>query len=211
MATSPAAMTYSSLAESILGYSERRNDATLADEVPRLVLLAESECASDLKVIGNDLVVTSSTSAGNGVIEKPAYWRRTISLAITTATGRKELFKRTYEYLNNYWPVRAQLGEPKFYAEYNAKNFLIVPTPISAYDFELIYSARLDPLSDSNEVNWLTENAPQLLLYAAMYHTSLFLKNFDKADAWKLQYVAALKSLQVENAERSYDRNSVAT
>lgn len=205
-----AVMTYASLSDDILGYSERPADARLIDQIPRIILMAESECASDLKVLGNELVVTGTMNAGNPVVEKPSYWRSTTSMTLVTAAGeRKPLKKRAYEYLRNYWPDQTQQDEPSFYADYNYNNILVAPTPNAAFEFELIYHARLDPLSESNQTNWTTQTAPQLLLYCAMYHASLFLKNFDKAVVWKGSYDAALNSLGREDARRSVDRTVV--
>lgn len=210
MATSPAVMTYESLASDIQNYSERPNDSRLVEQIPSLVALAESECAADLKILGNELVVVSTLTPGNPVIAKPAFWRRTVSLTVRRANGeRVSLFKRPYEYLRNFWPNPGEQEDPpRFYAEYNYNNFFIAPTPGTALQFELVYNARLDPLSTANQVNWLTANAPQVLLYSCMYHTSLFLKNFDKAANWKEQYNAALGALTFEDKQRDKDRTT---
>lgn len=210
MATSPAVMTYDSLVNDILNYSERPDDTRLADQAPSLVSLAESECAADLKILGNELVVVSTFTPANPVIAKPAFWRRTVSLTVRKANAeRASVFKRPYEYIRNFWPNPALVEDPpRFYADYNYNNFIVAPTPATALQFELIYNARLDPLSSANQVNWLTANAPQLLLYSCMYHTSLFLKNFDKATNWREQYTTALGSLTLEDKQRVSDRTT---
>lgn len=203
-------MTFESLSSSVLKYSERSNDADLLAEIPRLIMLAENDCAVDLRVLGNELVASTALTVGGPTLEKPRYWRRTTSLMVVVpGVGRRELQKRTYEYLRNFWPNQAAVDVPRFYAEYNAKNFLIAPTPQLAYATELIYFARLDPLADDNQVNWFTENAPQLLLYGTMYHASLFLKNFARADVWKGQYKSTLESMKLEDGTRLYDRTTV--
>jgi hypothetical protein len=205
-----AVMTYTSLVEDLKTYSERPDDAALNAQIPKLVLLTESELAADLRVLGNELVVTSALSVGDASISKPSYWRRTTSFAITVpGQGRQDLFKRPYEYVRNFWPDAALTGVPRFYAEYNYSNFLVAPTPDLPYVFELIYFARLDPLSADNQVNWFTANAPQLLLFNGMHHVSLFLKNFDKADIWKTRYREAIDSLKMEDGARVYDRTTV--
>jgi hypothetical protein len=205
-----AVMTYTSLVVDLKTYSERPDDAALAEQIPKLVLLTESELAADLRVLGNELVVTAALSVGAASLVKPSYWRRTTSFGILVpGQGRKDLFKRPYEYLRNFWPDAAQTGVPRFYAEYNYNNFLVAPTPDLAYTFELVYFARLDPLSEDNQTNWFTANAPQLLLFNGMHHVSLFLKNFDKADVWKMRYKEAIDSLKMEDGARVYDRTTV--
>jgi hypothetical protein len=208
--TGPAYMDYTALVSNIRTYSERPNDAALLAQIPQIVLLAESELASDLKTLGNELVVNAPLVIGNATLEKPLYWRTTVSMRITDPTdGAVMLYKRTVEFLRSFWPDAAAVGRPRYYAEYNANNFLIAPTPDFAYPLQLIYNARLDPLSAENTTNWFTTNAPQVLLYGCMYHTSLFLKNFDKAAEWKGHYATALMSLKGEDASRVTDRSTV--
>lgn len=203
-------MTFTSLSEDILRYSERPNDDRLAAQIPRLILLSEAECAADLRVLGSELVVTGTMTSDNPVLEKPSYWRATTSITVTTSgTTRRTLKKRTYEFLRNYWPDQSVTGVPVYYAEYNYNNFFFAPTPNAALPFELIYQARLDPLSEENQTNWTTTNAPQLLFHGCMYNASLFLKNFDKAATWRMGYDSALASLKREDASRSTDRSTV--
>jgi len=206
-----AAMTYASLAEDIKNYSERPDDAALAAQVPSIVLLAENELATDLKVLGSELVATSTLAVGAASFPKPSYWRRTTSMTIQGPAGSVTLEKRTYEYLRSFWPNQTLRGVPRFYAEYDFNNFVVAPTPVASYPLELVYFARLDPLSDANQTNWFTSNAPQLLLYSCMYHTSLFLKNFDKAREWKDNYDSSLSGFRLEDSTRSYDRSTVET
>lgn len=206
--TAAAVMTYDSLVESIKQYSDKVSDDELIAEIPSLIMLAEVEVATDLKVLGNELVVQSTLIAGNPVIEKPSYWRNTVSFSVNLPTGWTTLHKRTLEYLRNYAPDPNAQGAPRFYAEYNINNFLIAPAAAGNYDFELVYNARLDPLSSANQTNWLTGNAPQLLLYNCMKHAQLFLKNYEESDRWGGQYMAALSSMTSEDARRSSDRST---
>jgi len=204
-------MTYDSLVSSIKEYSDKTNDDELIAEIPNLILLAENEVATDLKVLGNELVVQAALTIADPIVEKPSYWRNTVSFTINSPDeGWRPVLKRTLEYVRNYAPVNtiASRGVPRFYAEYNVNNFLLAPAPAGGYDFELVYNARLDPLSSSNQTNWLTANAPQLLLYNCMKHAQLFLKNYGESDRWSVQYVAALTSMTAEDARRSSDRTT---
>lgn len=204
----PAVMTYTTLTTDIRTYSERPDDESLLAQIPQLILLTETEAAADLRILGTELVVASTLSPGAPTVAKPAFWRTTRSFTVQLPGGRRTLHKRVLEYVDNFWPDRTETDPPRFYAEYNAANFLVAPTPDAAYPFELVYTARLDPLSSSNEVNWLTANAPQIMLYGAMYHTSLFLKNFAKATMWRDRYDNAVAALTLENAVRKQDRST---
>lgn len=208
--TSPAYMDYTALVKNIREYSERPNDEKLLAQIPQIVLLAETELAADLKILGTELVADTELSPGEAVVAKPSYWRTTTSMTIEVpGRGSVTLFKRTLEFVKTFWPSRATRGVPRFYAEYNAANFLVAPTPDANYPMQLVYSARIQPLSTETATNWFTTNAPQLLLFSCMRHTSLYLKNLPQATYWKAQYDAALGSMKVEDASLIIDRSTI--
>jgi hypothetical protein len=207
-----AVLTYDSLVTNVRQYLERPNDTKLDARIPDFVTLAESRIAADLKLLGTQQVVVGSFTIGDPVIEKPAYWRDTVSINYTNASNRKVALRmRTYEFCRAYAPVEATQGDPKYYAEYDTGHFLVAPTPVAAYELELLYHARLEPLDSANQQNWLSFNTPQLLLYATMLEAQLWLKNDDKIAVWKGQYDEARASLTSENAQRKTDRTTVVT
>lgn len=208
------ALTYASLADQIVSYCEKVGDAKLTAQVPFLVMLAENRIATDLKQQGFQSVVTGQFQVGaNGaVLAKPAFWRETISFTYKHPTeGWKPVRLRALEYLKTYWPLAAATDQPRFYADYNALNFFIAPSPVAAYDFELAYYARLQPLDSDHQENWLTRNAPQILLYACLLEANMWLKNADKAAFWAAQYETQKASMLQENAERINDKTQTVT
>ena len=209
-----AALTYTALVAQIPGYCERPNDAALIAQLPFIVMLAENRIATDMKQQGFQSVVKGTFTAGaiGAVITKPAFWRETISFAYKDpATGWKQIKIRALEFLKSFWPLQGQTSPPRFYADYNFQNFLIAPSPDGAYDFELAYYARLEPLDEANQTNWLTMNAPQCLLYACILEAQLWLKNTAKAQEWEAHYSSSKAGLMQETAERLADRTEVVT
>jgi hypothetical protein len=177
-------------------------------------MLAENRLATDMKQQGFQSVVsgTFTVGAAGAVIAKPAFWRETISFNFKDPTvGWLPMRLRALEYLKNFWPLQSATQPPRFYADYNFTNFLVAPSPDQAYDFELAYYARLDPLGPDNQTNWLTVNAPQCLLYACLLEAQLWLKNEAKAAFWKAQYDDQKGGLMQETAERLGDRSEVVT
>lgn len=203
------ALTYSLLVAQIPGYSER-SDAAFAAMVPTFVMLAENRLAAEVKQQGFQSVVSGTLAVGNPVMAKPAFWRETISFTYKDPVlGWAPLRLRALEYVKNFWPVAASIAPPRFYADYNASNFYVAPSPDYAYPFELAYYARLEPLDATNQTNWLTLNAPQLLLYASMLEANLWLKNTDKVAFWQGLYESAKGAITQENAERTADKTEV--
>jgi hypothetical protein len=148
---------------------------------------------------------------GQGVITKPARWRETSSINFGTGQAsntRNFIYKRSYEYCRAFWPDSSQSGVPRYYSDYDYNHMLIVPTPAADYPFEMMYHELPDPLSESVQTNWTTENAPQLLLYASLLETAPFLKNDERLGVWKGLYDSAKQSIETEDARRWGDRSS---
>jgi len=206
--TAAYVMTYNNLVTDIAQYLERTDTATL-DKIPTFIGLTEQKLAARLKILGILTVQTSAMIQGTNIIDKPARWHKTVSMNITVAGRRSPIFLRTMEYLREYWPDPAQEDVPKYYADYDYTHWLIAPTPDAAYNFEVLYYERIQPLDSSNQTNWFTIYAPQAMLYGSLVEASMFLKNYDKAKEYGEQLNMILESLTVENKLRVADRQAV--
>lgn len=209
MATPSFVLTYDSLTNLVLQYLER-SDPAVAAFIPTAITMAEFEIAQNIKTLGQMLVADSNMNTGNPVIAKPARWRKTVSMTITTPTGKQPVFLRKLEYLNNYWPVVTATGTPLFYADYDADHWFIAPTPDSAYAFEALCYTRLQPLDSTNQTNWLTQNAPNAMLFGTLKQTAPFLKDDARLAVWSGLFDAALAALKTEDQLRLGDRQSIA-
>jgi hypothetical protein len=205
--TTAAVMTYDSLVENIQSYLERSDAATL-EKIPLFIMLAEQVIASQIKFLGNLTVNTSAMVANQAVVDKPARWHKTVSMNVTVSGERKPVLLRKYEYLREYWPDPTASGEPKFYADYDYTHWLVAPTPDAAYNFEVLYYERVQPLDSSNQTNWFTIYAPQALLYGSLLQAMPFLKNDDRMPMWQAQYDAIINTLKAEDVQRIADRQA---
>lgn len=204
-----ATMTYDSLVENIQTYLERTDQATL-DKIPLFIMLAEQVIASQIKFLGNLTVQTSTMVQGANIIDKPARWHKTVSMNITVAGKRYPVLLRKYEYLREYWPDPAQTLIPKFYCDYDYTHWMVAPTPAAAYNFEVLYYERIQPLDSSNQTNWFTIYAPQALLYGSLLQAMPFLKNDERMGMWQQQYDLIMQTLMAEDKLRVADRQAVA-
>lgn len=208
-------MTFTSLKADVRRYLERGSvsDTEVYEQIPSLIGLAERAIARKLKVTGTINVVVSELIAGQSVYAKPDRWRRTTSMefGVGEDQARAPLFTRSYEYCREYWPDEAQREVPKFYADYDYANWLIVPTPVANYPWQIIYYQQPPLLSDSLQTNWLTDYAPNALLYRTMIEAEVFLKNDARLATWDPLYKDALADITMEDLEKVVDRSSVRT
>jgi len=205
--TTAVMMTYDSLVEDIQQYLERIDAATLA-KIPTFIMLCEQKLAADIKFLGNLTVNTSAMVQGANVIDKPARWRKTVSMNVTVAGERQPVLLRKYEYIREYWPNPASEDVPKFYCDYDYTHWLVGPTPDAAYDFEVLYYERAQPLDSSNQTNWFTQYSPQAMLYGSLLQAMPYLKNDARFPLWKAEYDDIVRVLKGEDLTRIGDRQA---
>jgi len=200
------AMTYDSLLVDARRYLERgfteADDPLVYEQLPRLISLGETRCARELKIQGFIRAVTTPLQIGVASYRKPDRWRDTVSM---TADGAP-VFGRSYEYCRSYWPDESQTGTPQFYADYDYNHWLLVPTPSTAATLEIIYYERPRPLAEDFQTNWLTDYAPDLLLYATLLEATPFLKNDERIQTWQAMYDRAAQAVNGEDLKRILDR-----
>lgn len=208
-------MTFDSLQVDLRRYLERgftlQDDPYVYEQLPRLINMAERRIARDLKVQGFIVAVTTNFTNGVSTYQKPDRWRDTISMTIKTGDTMSPVFTRSYEYCRNYWPDATQTGSPEFYADYDYTHWLIVPTPNATYQAEILYYQLPELLDSAHQTNWLTEYAPNLLLYGALLEATPFLKNDERIQTWQNFYQAAANALNTEDLKKIVDRDATRT
>lgn len=202
-------ITYTRLVEQLKDYGERKDDAYV-NQIPIFITLAENRLATEMKQQGFQAVIRGQFDLSN-ILPKPSFWKSTISAGYFTIDGEyKPLYLRSLEYCRAFWPSPAETTvAPVYYADYNISHFYLAGTPSQRLDFELVYYARLDPLTESHQENWMTLNAPQALLYACLLEAAVWKKNDPAIARMTQQYQQAVSSLINENRERLADRGSV--
>jgi hypothetical protein len=201
-------MTYDSLNTMVLQYLER-SDAAVVEAIPTFITLAEFEIAQQIKTLGQMQVVEGNMIAGQPVIAKPARWRKTTSMEVSVNGAKSPVLLRKYEYLKSYTPDATTTGQPKFYADYDYTHWLVAPTPDQNYPFEVLYYERIEPLSSANQTNWITQNAPNAMLFGTLLQAMPFLKN-DARQIFQQKYQEAIAALKTEDVTRVGDRQAVA-
>jgi hypothetical protein len=207
--------TFTTLKEDIRRYLERgftlASDQIVYEQIPRLINLAERRIARELKIEGLINVLTGTLSPGLAVYPKPDRWRTTVSFNFGIGSEYNQLFPRSYEYVRSYWPNREETDVPLFYAEYDYNNWIIAPTPDQAYPFEVLVYQLLPLLDESNQTNWLTDYAPQVLLYASLLEATPFLKNDERIPVWQQMYDRSAQALNGEDLSKILDRSARRT
>jgi hypothetical protein len=195
-------MTYDSLVQNIIDYMER-DDADFIAQIPNLIALAESSIAAELKTYMQLIVVETNLATNQTILNKPARWRKTVSMKVN---GQPVLL-RSQDYVSQYLSESSG-GKPTYYADYDYSNWNFAPAPDMAYPVEIIYYAEIQPLDANNQQNLWTAIAPQAMLYGTLLQAQGYLKALDKLQMWKGYYTDALAALKKEDNSRRVDRNT---
>lgn len=208
MTTPSWVLTYDSLTSTVLQYLERK-DAAVVNAIPTFITLAEFEIAEQIKTLGQLQVAETLLTTSQPVVAKPARWRKTVSMNITVNGKKQPVLLRKYEYLKNYWPDTTQTSNPLYYADIDWEHWYLAPTPDQNYVMEVLYYERIAPLSSTNQTNWITQNAPNAMLFGTLLQAMPFLKN-DQRTIFQQKYTESLQALKAEDVSRVGDRQAIA-
>lgn len=209
------ALTYTSLVSNLQNYLQRY-DTLVLNQIPYFVLWAQQRIARELKLLGFRTEVTglfSGDTLTTGIMPKPADWRKTAAFYIGTGTDNNThtpLFERTYEYLRTNFPDPTDTGQPQFYADADYQHWFIAPTPATGSPYKIVYFQIPPLLDDTTQTNWLTNYAPDLLLYASLLEAVPFLKADERIPVWQSMYAQAKASLQGQDLEGLMDQAAVS-
>lgn len=195
-------MTYDNLVADVITYMER-NDAGFIAQIPSLIGLAESAIAAELKTLLQLTVIETTLAVNQVVLNKPARWRKTVSMKVNGAP----IVMRSQDYIAQY-QSESTAGTPKYYAEYDYNNWAIAPAPATAASVEIIYYSEIQPLDTSNQQNLFTRECPQAMLFGTLLQAQGYLKALDKLPVWKSYYTDSLAALKKEDNSRRIDRNT---
>ena len=117
-------MTYDSLVLNIQQYMER-NDADFIAQIPNLIALAESSIAAELKTYMQLIVVETNLAQNQTVLNKPARWRKTVSMKV----NGMPVLMRSQDYVAQYLS-ESDNGTPIYYAEYDIATGILHPLQI---------------------------------------------------------------------------------
>ena len=195
-------MNYDNLVLDVRRYMER-NDPGFVEQIPSLIGLAEAAIAAELKSLLQLNVVETTLLANQTVLNKPARWRKTVSVK---ANG-KPILLRSQDYIAQF-QSESDPGVPLYYADYDYNNWAFAPEPAVDTPIELIYYSLIQPLDTTNQENLFTRECPQAMLFGTLLQAQGYLKAMDKLPIWKGYYTDSLAALKKEDNARRLDRNT---
>jgi len=196
-------LNYTNLVSSAADYLERDD---INASIPTFIRLAEKKVCRLLKAQLATNTVTDKLTIGSPLVIKPERWIETLSFTVMSSNQVSVLKKRSRETIQQMYADNSITGLPKYYAEWQQNYFYVGMTPDQAYDFELVIYQEPVPLDAANQTNYLTDIAPDLLLYSTLLEAEGYLKNDERLPVWKAARDESLQQLTGLDISRQTDR-----
>mgnify|MGYP001449962844 FL=1 len=168
--------TYAQLKQAVQDFSEN-TETSFVTNLPVFIRGAEDRIFSvvDLELFRKN--ATSALSNNDPFLSCPTDFLAPFSFRITTANNERFLLIKDVNYIQEYNKSISNTL-PKYYGIYDIDNFIVGPTPDSNYTVELHYyyrPASITAGADSAK-SWLSENAPNALLYGSLVEAYTYMK-----------------------------------
>lgn len=192
--------TYAQLKQAIQDYTEN-DETTFVANLPIFIRAAEERILKTVQLNLFRKNVSASFTASNQYLATPSDFLSPFSLSYVDDSGSKQfLLFKDVNFVQEFNPNSSTEGSPRFYAVFDVNNFVIGPTPDSAYSVELHYFYRPASLTSGSEdgTTWLSENASVSLLYGSLIEAYTFMKGEnDLIQNYTQRFVEGINSLKL--------------
>lgn len=187
--------------------------------LPTVIDDSESRIYRDLDLLSSVVTDTSAsfTSGSRNFILPTSLGRivevKRLNFFTSYPTGRHQLFPLPLSIINALFPnEEPSPGElPLYYSPVTDQQFIVGPSPESAYRVEVMGTIRPVALSATNVSTFLSNYLSDLFFSAAMVSISGYMRNFGAqsddpkmAVSWEGMYQERLKSANAEEARRKF-------
>jgi len=189
-----ALSNYTELKDAIADWLDRSD---LTNRIPDFIALAEARLNRELRIRPMEVRSTMTTTAGKRYFNLPGGYLQMGNFQINT-NPITPLEYITPEMLDRLYGSDTS-GKPKAYTLIGDE-IQLAPIPDAAYTIEMAFYEKFTPLGDGTSgtvtSNWLTKNAPDVILYGALIEAEPFIKNDERIQLWLTAYKEAIDKIQ---------------
>tara|TARA_Y100001937_G_C7090122_1_gene317269 strand:- start:262 stop:939 length:678 start_codon:yes stop_codon:yes gene_type:complete len=179
--------TFAELKTAIQSYTDN-SESTFVTNLPNFIRSAEQRIVTTVDLENFRKNATGSMTSGNQYLTTPTDFLAPFSLFITTSGSEGFLLEKDVNFIREAFPDVTTTGTPLYYGFFDSSvtaasgnivaNLIIGPTPNANFDVELHYYYRPASLTAGadSEYTWLSQNAPNALLYGSLIEAYIFMK-----------------------------------
>jgi hypothetical protein len=169
--------TYAQLETAIQDFTEN-SETSFVNNLPVFIRGAEDRIFTlvDLELFRKN--ATAQLTVGDPYLSVPTDYLAPFSFQIITTNYKEFLENKDVNFVQQYAVDAGINTTPKYYSVFDVNNFIVGPTPNLAYDVELHYYYRPASITAgaASGTSWLSENAPNALLYGSLVEAYTYMK-----------------------------------
>jgi hypothetical protein len=212
------AYTYSSLIAALqIEAVQLATDPNWLGIIATVIDDSEQRCYRDLDLVSCIVKDTSgslTTNSRNFVLPQSlGYFMSVKGMNVVISGVRQQLRPVSIHFIDATWPSDTSVAGtvPQYFAYLSDQNYVIGPSPSTAYGMEVFGTIRPTPLSVSNTTTYLTQHLSDLFYAGCMCSISGYMRNYGEqaddpkmAQSWEAQYAQRLNSANREEMRRKY-------
>jgi hypothetical protein len=194
--------TYQELRDTLTTWAEN-NSQSFEDQLDTFIMLAEWSIFRSIDMDIFRKYATANLTAGDRFLTKPDDFFLDRWMKIEVDDDRYFLDSKDNSFMDTFWTDLDATDVPRYYSDWDERNFVLAPTPDAGYLVEMAYISKPDGLSSDQPTTWISENAPNALFCLAMVEAKKFTKNPpDEIALWQQYADRALSELNNEQVVR---------
>ena len=190
--------TYTTLKTAVQDYLDS-TETSFVTNLPTFITTTEERIFKSVQLDDFRKNQVGNLTASGAYLECPTDYLAPFSLAvIDSSSNYNYLLLKQVSFIRDYSPNASTTGLPKYYAEFDNNTFMVAPAPDSAYEVELHYYYRPASLTTTtgSETTWLSENAPNAMLYGSLVEACTYLKNYEAIPVYESKFQEALLGIK---------------
>ena len=203
-------MNYSELLTNVRNYTEVDSNVLSNSVINVFITNIENKIARQLDSDDQRRYATTTCTADNAFLDVSGpeggfRFARALQL-VKSNDERVWIEQRDATFMDEYAVERstsgAYTGQPKYWGNWDQNTLILAPTPDQVYTIEMWYDETPERLSNTNTTTFLSNNAPEVLLYGVLGETFSYLKNTQDMQLYEQKFQQALQLYAQEQMGR---------
>lgn len=194
-------MNYSELLTNVRDYTEVDSSVLSDSVIDTFLVNIENKIDRTVDSDSQRRYATTNCQVDNAFIDltsAPSGFRFARAIQIVKSNGERDWMEQVdTTFIDEYSVTRSDAssstnGIPKFWANWNQNTLVLAPTPDQAYTLEMWYDETPERLSSTNTTTFISNNAPEVLLYGVLSEAYSYLKNPQEMQLYQQKFQASL-------------------
>jgi len=202
-------MNYSELLTNVRNYTEVTADVLTNAVINVFITNIENQIDRLVDTDAQRRYATTTSTANNAFLDVSGpeggfRFARALQL-VKSNDDRVWLEQRDTTFMDEYSVQRStttDTGQPKYWANWDNNTLILAPTPNQVYTLEMWYNETPERLSNTNTTTFISNNAPEVLLYGVLSETFSYLKNIQDMQLYSQKFQTALTAFANEQMGR---------